>query len=201
MTKRFSGAVFKFEVVSPEEVVPPFAHHASESAVELFGIEFDEVVGSEDADGVEAGLHATVDPGEFGESEAVETIGEFVWVNEDEAIGLLEFGSEFGEPCVGSDADATSHARGDVVTDGLFELVGQFGGSFGLAFFADEPESHFVDATDFVDWEDSLDGFENGFMIGRVELVVASGEDDFWAESFCFSDFGSSFDSESFGFV
>lgn len=96
MTEGFSGFVFKFKVEATEEVVPPFAHDAAERAIELFGVELDEVVGSENSDGVEAGLHASIDAGEFGETESFESIGEFVRVDKDEAIGFLEFGGEFG---------------------------------------------------------------------------------------------------------
>jgi len=201
VTEGFSGFIFEFEIESTQEVVPSFAHDAAERTVELFGVELDEVVGSEDADGVEAGLHATVDAGELGETEAVESIWEFVGVNEDEAIGFLEFGGKFGEPGIGGDADAAGHAGGDVVADRLLELVGELGGSFGLAFFANEAESHFVDAADLVDRENRLDGFENGFVVAGVKGVVAASEDDVGAESFCFADFGSGFDSECFGLI
>lgn len=88
-----------------------------------------------------------------------------------------------------------------MVADGLFELVGELGGTFGLALFADEAKSHFIDAADFVDREDGFDGFENGFVVGGVKGVVAASEDDLGAESFGFADFGSGFDSERFGFV
>lgn len=71
-------------------------------------------------------------------------------MNEDEAIWFLEFGGEFGEPCVGGDSNATLKARGDVIADGLFELMSESGGVFGGSLFAEEADSEFVDAADFV---------------------------------------------------
>lgn len=71
-------------------------------------------------------------------------------MDEDEAIGFLEFGGEFGEPCVGGDSDTTLKAGGDVIADGLFELMSESGGVFGGSLFAEEADSEFVNAADFV---------------------------------------------------
>ncbi len=71
-------------------------------------------------------------------------------MDEDEAVGFLEFGGEFGEPGIGGDSDTALQAGGDVIADGLFELMSESGSVFGGSLFAEEADSEFVNTTDFV---------------------------------------------------
>ncbi len=71
-------------------------------------------------------------------------------MDENEAIRLLEFGGEFGEPGVGGDSNAALKAGGDMIADRLFELVRKSCGVFRGSLFAEEADSEFVDAADFI---------------------------------------------------
>lgn len=122
-------------------------------------------------------------------------------MDEDEAVGFLEFGGEFGEPGIGGDSDTALKAGGDMIADGLFELVRESGGVFGRSFFAEEADSEFVNATDFVYRKDGFDGGENGPMVGDIKGRRCRDKNDVRAHLFGLANAGAGSDAKRFGFV
>lgn len=148
---------------------PALADDGSECSDEFRGGSCEDVVAGEDSGGLEAGLHASVDAGEVGELEAFEFVREVLVVDDDEAVGFLEFGGEFGEEGVGGDADGAGEVGGDLVFDGGFDLAGEGGGLGGVAFLPDESTFEFVDGADFMDGEGCFDGGNDLVVVVDVE--------------------------------
>ena len=201
VTKGFAFAEVVGHVVTAEEVPPTFALDGAEDAGEVAGGFGEEVVGGEDAVGVEARLHADVDPAEFYEVETEETGGEVLVADDDESVGLLEVGSEFGEEGVGGDSDGAGEAGREFGRDGGFDGLGDFSGLVGFALFAEEAASHFVDRADFVDGEVFFDALDDAVVIVGVFGGGGLDADELRAHLEGVADFGAGFDAELLGFV
>lgn len=168
VAERFTVFEVVGHVVAAKEIPPPLAPDRPEDFGHVAGGLVEKLVGGEDAVGVETGFHADVDAAELFEVESAEAVGEIFVFDNDQAVGFLEVGGEFGEEGVGGDSDAAGEAGGEFAGDGVFDALGDFFGSCGITFFAEEPAPHLVDGADFLDREISFNALFDAVVIVGV---------------------------------
>jgi len=140
-----------------------------------FGGHSAEVGDGFDADVVEGGFGFFADAPEASDGERGEDGFDVFGVDDEEAVGFVHVGGEFGEEFIGGDADGGGECG--FVADGLFDVAGD--GFWGTAELegAGDVEVGFVDGDGF---DDGGEAFEDGVdLLGELAVArEAAGDDD-----------------------
>ncbi len=192
------------DFAAAQPVVPAFADHAAPEAAHLLLVLLAEITDGADARVFESLHHPRADASEFLCREMADhaALGSEIFVaQDDEAVGLLHVGSEFGEGAVWGDADGGSHPRTAARVDGIFDVEGELPGALRIALETIEPTRNFVDGVDLVDRNAGVHGGNNPVVHEDIEARARVENRDRGAEAFGLTHACAGLDAELLGLI
>ena len=137
-------------VVASQVVPVSFANDAAERTNELSLGGVDKVFSGVDSSGVKPYLHPPIDSAELGEFEVAEPMDKVLLLENHEPIWFFQIGGKFSQEGIGGNAYGSGDIFSHLFAEGEFHTFCQFGGNGGRCFGGEQPEAHFVDATNLV---------------------------------------------------
>jgi hypothetical protein len=155
----------------------------------------------EDAGAVQALLQARADAVDLLQLEPEEDVGQFVVGDDDQAVRLLQIGTDLAEKNIRREADRAGEAFADLLAQGALHLQGQFPRDRHLTFGAHQLAGHLVDRAHLLDRKAGVDRLQDALVILAVEPVIGLHRDHVRAQLARIAHQGAGLDAERLGRV